>query len=605
MSKNSQYKRTHEGKIIEGEDTIGDQPATQHAIPDYEGEIFDRYLHAEFSKYLGWFSPASFVLALTDWLIHLAIAPAAQINLFQNAFEQIQKYNIYLMRYYTQKKPNPCVECKSKDTRFQNEDWQNYPYNLYYQAFLLLEQFWDETTNIRGIAPHRRQIIHFMIRQMLDIFSPSNFPWTNPEVVKKTLDSSGINYVKGFNNFLEDVARYIGKEPPVGTETYKVGKDVAITPGKVIYQNHLIELIQYSPTTESVYAEPILFIPAWIMKYYILDLSSNNSMVKYLVDQGHTVFMISWRNPGKEDRNLGLNDYINLGIMAALDAVNQIVPNKKIHAVGYCIGGTLLMIAAAALALESREHNPFKSITLFAAQIDFKSVGELGLFIDESQLTYLEDIMWEKGYLDGSQMAGAFSMLRSTELIWSRMIRDYLLGERRPINDLMAWDYDTTRLPYKMHSEYLRKLFLRNDLVQGLFKVNDKNIALLDINTPIFCVSTTTDHVAPWRSVYKIHLFTKTEVTFVLTNGGHNAGIVSEPGHSNRSFHIRTHHKGDKRIGPDAWLKSAELHKGSWWPIWENWLNTNASKVNPPMMGNEKAGYKVLHDAPGKYVLKR
>jgi len=571
-------------------------------VTDENVPMADRLLHAMMGKVYG-LSPASLGMTYADWLTHLALAPGKQAELARSAWDKGTLLTAFMRcQALDHDHAACCAEPQPQDRRFRDGDWQKWPYNLDQQMFLRTEQWWAEATDVRGITQHHAAVRPFMARQALDMFSPLNFPLTNPRVVKATMEESGYNLVRGAQNFMEDWLRLATGQPAAGMEKFKVGENIAATKGKVVYQNRLMELIQYEPATAEVYAEPVLIVPAWIMKYYILDLSPENSLVKYLVDQGHTVFMISWKNPGSEDRGLGFEDYLNLGIMEALKAINAIVPDQKAHVAGYCLGGTLASIAAATLARDSGDS--LKSLTLFTAQVDFEEAGELLMFTDESQLAWLEDVMWEKGYLDAKHMAGTFRMLRSQDLIWSRAVENYLLGERRPPNDLMAWNADATRMPYKMHSEYLRSLFLNNDLSEGRFMIGGNPIALTDIRAPVFAVSTQRDHVAPWRSAYKIHLFTDTDVTFVLASGGHNAGIVSEPGHEGRTYQIAARKDSDKYIPPDEWAARTPSHDGSWWLEWQKWLARQSSgKAKPPKTGAPGKHYPVLRDAPGEYVM--
>lgn len=567
-------------------------------------DIVDRAVHAGTARFTAGLSPMAIGGAYLDWAAHLAFSPGKRLQLVQKAGRKALRFAHYAMRCAMQPAAGECcIDPLPQDHRFDAPAWHTWPYNLIHQAFLLHQQWWHNAmTGVRGVSARHEAMADFATRQWLDVFSPSNAPWTNPVVAERTARSGGMNFVAGAANALDDCERLAAGRKPAGAERFRPGREVAVTPGKVVFRNRLIELLQYAPATARVHREPILVVPAWIMKYYILDLSPANSLVRYLVAQGHTVFMISWKNPGPEDRDVGLDDYRALGVMAALDAIGAIVPRAPVHLAGYCIGGTLAAIAAAAMARDGDAR--LASLTLFAAQTDFTEAGELMLFVNESQLAFLEDSMWEQGFLDTRQMAGAFQLLRSNDLVWSRIVHDYLMGERAPMNDLAAWNADGTRMPYRMHSEYLRGLFLGNDLAAGRHVAGGRPVALSDIGVPLFVVATERDHVAPWRSVYKIHAFVEGEVTFLLASGGHNAGIVSEPGHAGRYYRVATHVPGAHHRDPDAWVHEAAPVPGTWWPAWQHWLERHSrGRRAPPPLGTAKGAYAALGPAPGTYVL--
>jgi polyhydroxyalkanoate synthase subunit PhaC len=568
-------------------------------------ETLDRVAQAIAARYTQGISPHAQMSAWIDWASHLAQSPGRQLELATDAFASMARLAHFGLHNLASDKAERPFAPEPEDHRFTDPAWGTFPYLFFEQAFLAQQQWWRKATReVRGMRPNNAARVSFLALKYLDAFSPSNAPWLNPVVVERTQREGGANLLRGFKNYLEDLLDAATQSNNSG-DGYVLGKDVAATPGEVIYRNHLMELIQYSPASETVFAEPILIVPAWIMKYYVLDLAAHHSLVRYLVERGFTVFMISWRNPTAEDRDITLGDYRTRGLMEALDVINAVVPDRKIHAAGYCLGGTLLSIAAATMARDGDDR--LASITLLASQTDFSEPGDLMLFVDWAQVAFLEDMMWDQGYLDTYQMSGVFMALRSNELFWARAVTEYLLGERETATDLMAWSEDQTRMPYLMHSEYLRGLFLENRLTAGRYAVGDDVIALKDIAAPMFVVGTETDHIAPWRSVYKAHLFTDNELTFVLTNGGHNAGIVSEPGRPHRRFHLDVRARNDRYVSADHWRERAKLFEGSWWPAWAAWLERLSAKtrVAPPSMGAPEKGYVPLTPAPGNYVLQK
>ncbi|KNG91862.1 PHA/PHB synthase family protein [Pseudaestuariivita atlantica] len=540
----------------------------------------DRRVNATLAKLTGGVSPAGLAVAWTDWATHVALSPERQKEIGLAAFGGAVAASL---------------EDEKADKRFSHPLWSLPPYAAFKTGFLAAQNWWQTAlAPMSGFDAKHQRALDFYARQALDMWCPTNFPITNPVVVAKAIETRGASLQQGLKNWLDDLGSTLTGHPR-SVPGYDVGETLAVTPGDVVYRNRLVEVIRYHPTQEKRKGPPIFIVPAWIMKYYVLDLSPHNSMVWYLVDQGFDVFMLSWKNPGKEETDLDLQDYLDIGIREPLNWLREEHGIEAVHGVGYCLGGTLLSIAASAYAREEAS-SPFATLTLLASQTDFTEPGELGTFMTEAQVGFLEDLMEEQGYLEAGQMAAAFQMLRPADLIWSRVIRHYLLGERTEPNDLMVWNADATRMPAKMHTTYLRKLFLENALARRTFKADGRRISLTDIRAPIYCLATESDHVSPWRSVFKLLALTDTDVRFVLTKGGHNGGVLSEPGHKGRHFRVFEKVEGTRFVGPDAWLDTAVTEDGSWWLDWVAWL---VDRSDQDVVETE---WSALYQAPGTYV---
>jgi polyhydroxyalkanoate synthase len=571
------------------------KPATQD---------LDRSFRGQMAQMTGGLALSAFSAAWMDWMTHLALSPGRQLELQQEVVGRAMDNGSFALRAMGGEALSPAEGFDgAAEKSFAEQAWSQFPFNVLARAHQNTRALMkDSVRDVGGLNAYHAQLLDFAVRMMTDASSPANNLASNPELLALTQSEQSQNLVRGMQHLVEDMQRTLQGGDIAGTEEFAPGKAVAVTPGKVVFRNELIELIQYAPTTKEVHAEPVLIVPAWIMKYYILDLSPRNSLVKFLVDQGHTVFMMSWKNPDEKDRDLGMDDYLDMGLRAAVDAVASLVPQQKIHAVGYCIGGTLLAIDAAALGRANDER--LASVSMFAAQTDFSEPGELAFFINPGQLAALDATMYSKGVLESRQMGGAFALLRGQDLVWQPLINNYLKGKRDPMIDLMSWNADGTRMPWRMHSEYLYRLYLGNELATNRFMHGDQRVRLSDIRLPMFVVGTEADHVAPWTSVYKVdNLVRSDDLTFLLTAGGHNAGIVCGPVHPKRSYKVRTRRLADPHLAPEEWTEAAPRQPGSWWPEWQQWLVRHSSgKTKPPKMGAASKGYPVLEDAPGQYV---
>ena len=540
---------------------------------------------------------SAFIELTRNFMADPAKAAKAQMALWQGYMDLWQSTTSRMLGADARPVATPDVD----DRRFKNAEWQeNLIFDHIKQSYLVAARWMRDTVrDVDGLDAKTAAKVDFHTRQFIDALAPTNFAFTNPEVMRATVDSGGENLVKGLQNLLDDLERGNGKLAIKMTDSdaFEVGGNIATTPGKVVFQNNLMQLIQYSPTTETVYKRPLLIVPPWINKFYILDLREKNSFIKWAVAQGISVFVVSWVNPDADLAAKSFEDYMLEGPVAALDAVEQATGVREINTIGYCIGGTLM--AATLAYLKAKGDDRVKSITFFTTMVDFEKPGELGVFIDEEQISALEERMEKDGYLDGSAMSTTFNMMRANDLIWSFVVNNYLLGKDPFPFDLLYWNSDSTRMPAEMHGFYLRKMYHENKLVEpGGITLAGVPIDLASLKIPTFILSTKEDHIAPWMSTYRATQIYKGPVRFVLAGSGHIAGVVNPPADPPKyGYYTNTRKPKD----PEKWFEGASWHDGSWWPEWEKWLSGHSGGQVPARVPGD-AGLKVIEDAPGSYV---
>jgi len=494
----------------------------------------------------------------------------------------------------------PVVEPAKQDNRFKNKSWDENPlFDYMKQSYLLLSRYFQSSVrNVKGLDPHTLHQAEFYTRQFVNALSPTNFAATNPDVINKTMETRCENLIAGLRNFIEDLERGGGRlrVKMADNEAFQFGKNIASTPGKVVFQNELIQLIQYEPSTPTVYRRPLLIVPPWINKFYILDLKPKNSFIKWCVDQGHSVFVISWVNPGAELASKAFSDYLLEGPLAAIDAIKRATGEAEVNVIGYCIGGTLTATALSYMA--ARNDRRVTSATLFTALLDFADVGDISVFIDDAQLKLADEHMNRLGYLEGYQMAEAFNLMRENDLIWFFIVNNYLLGRDPAAFDILYWNSDSTRMPATMQSFYLRNMYHRNVLKNpGGITLANVPIDLRKINVPIYFLSTREDHIAPWRSTYAGTPLVSGPVRFVLGASGHVAGVINPPAANKYGYWTNETLPAD----PDAWLNSASFHQGSWWTDWAKWIAGHGGEKVPSRHPGDHE-LSAIEDAPGSYV---
>jgi polyhydroxyalkanoate synthase len=548
----------------------------------------------------GFIDPLNVAGAFFEMTQRLMSDPArlvqAQLSLWQDYMRLWQS----TAQHFLTGAGNPVAAPAPGDRRFQDAAWsENALFDYIKQSYLLTARWMQSIVHhVEGLDDKTAKKVDFYTRQFVDAIAPSNFVMTNPEVLRTTIESGGENLLNGLKHLLDDLERGKGRLMIKMTdmEAFEVGRNIAVTPGKVIYQNDLLQLLQYESTTAKVHRRPLLIIPPWINKYYILDLRPKNSFVRWAVDQGHTVFVVSWVNPDERLAAKRFDDYMLEGPLASLDAIEQATGEREANVIGYCLGGTLLAATLASMAAKGDQR--FASATYLASMVDFTEAGELAIFIDEEQLHMLEDRMRQHGYLEGSDMANTFNMLRANDLIWSFVVNNYLLGKEPFPFDLLYWNSDSTRMPAAMHSFYLRTMYQENKLAEpGGITLDGVPIDLRKIKTPTFILAAREDHIAPWKSTYAATQLYKGPVKFVLAASGHIAGIVNPP--EPKKYGHYENPKLPKK--PEDWLAGATLVEGSWWPAWEKWAARHSGgKVPARKPGDGKL--KPIEDAPGSYV---
>ena len=564
------------------------------------GELLTRAMQKSASSQSAPDDEMGIARAFFDTWVKMASDPVQMMQVQMTAWQDYATLWQNALLAMSGQKPAPVAEVQKGDRRFRHDDWQNkFLFDYLKQSYLIASRHLHKAmSNVDGVDDSTAKKVDFYTRQYIDALSPSNFALTNPEVLAETVRSGGQNLLKGFNNLLDDLTRGDGelRVKMVDGRAFKLGENIAATPGKVVFQNDLMQLIQYTPTTKDVYRRPLLIVPPWINKFYVLDMRADNSYVRWAVAQGHTVFIVSWINPGAEHASKTFENYLNEGTLAAIDAALKASDADDLNLVAFCLGGTL---AASTLGyLTAKNDKRVASTTFLATLVDFKQAGELEVFIDEQQVAALEKRMNKRGYLEGSEMATTFNMLRANDLIWSFVVNNYLMGREPMSFDLLYWNSDSTRMPAAMHSYYLRNMYMKNLLREpGGLVLNKTPIDLAKVKTPLYFVSTVEDHIAPWKTVYAGARVFNSAVRFVLGGSGHIAGIVNPPAANKYGYWTN-----EKLVDEaDTWLANAKQHPGSWWTDWQQWVEKHSGgKVAARVPGKGKL--KALEDAPGSYV---